>query len=61
VHIGCGTPALRRAAYFYDHARIERMLFDGVAEPVDGALRPDLTRSGMGLVLKRIDAQKFAA
>jgi hypothetical protein len=46
---------------FYDHARIERMLFDGVAEPVDGALRPDLTRSGMVLVLKRIDAQKFAA
>jgi hypothetical protein len=61
VHIGCGTPALRHAEYFYDHARIERMLFDGVAEPVDGALRPDLTRSGMGLVLKRIDAQKFAA
>ena len=61
VHIGCATPAVRHAEYFYDHVRIERIIFDGVTEPVDGALRPDLTRSGMGLVLKRIDAQKFAA
>jgi hypothetical protein len=53
-------PAVRHAEYFYDHVRIERMIFDGVSEPVDGALRPDLTRAGMGLVLKRIDAQKFA-
>ena len=60
VHIGCATPAVRHAEYFYDHVRIERMIFDGVAEPIDGALRPDLTQPGMGLVLKRIDAQKFA-
>jgi L-alanine-DL-glutamate epimerase-like enolase superfamily enzyme len=61
VHIGCATPALRHAEYFYDHVRIERMFFDGVTEPVDGALRPDLTRSGIGLILKQVDAQKFAA
>ncbi len=61
LHIGCATPALRHAEYFYDHVRIERMLFDGITEPVEGALRPDLTRSGMGLNIKRIDAQKFAA
>jgi L-alanine-DL-glutamate epimerase-like enolase superfamily enzyme len=61
VHIDCATPALRHAEYFYDHVRIERMLFDGLTKPVDGALRPDLTRSGMGLVLKRVDAQRFAA
>jgi L-alanine-DL-glutamate epimerase-like enolase superfamily enzyme len=60
VHIGCATPVLRHSEYFHDHVRIERMIFDGVTEPVDGALQPDLTRSGMGLVLKRIDAQKFA-
>lgn len=60
LHIGCATPAVRHAEYFYDHVRIERMIFDGIAEPVDGALRPDVTRSGMGLVLKRIDVQKFA-
>jgi L-alanine-DL-glutamate epimerase-like enolase superfamily enzyme len=60
VHIGCATPAVRHAEYFYDHVRIERMIFDGVREPINGALRPDLTRSGVGLVLKSIDAQKFA-
>jgi L-alanine-DL-glutamate epimerase-like enolase superfamily enzyme len=60
LHIGCGTPAVRHAEYFYDHVRIERMIFDGVAEPVDGALRPDLSRPGVGLVVKHIDAQKFA-
>jgi hypothetical protein len=34
--------------YFHDHVRIEHMLFDGVATPKDGALRPDLSRPGMG-------------
>jgi L-alanine-DL-glutamate epimerase-like enolase superfamily enzyme len=61
LHIGCATPAVRHAEYFYDHVRIEGMLFDGVAEPVQGALRPDVTQPGMGLVLKRIDARRFAA
>jgi hypothetical protein len=36
------------------------MLFDGVLTPVEGALRPDLTRPGMGLEFKRADAKRFA-
>jgi L-alanine-DL-glutamate epimerase-like enolase superfamily enzyme len=60
VHIGCATPPLRHAEYFHDHVRIERMIFDGVMEPVSGALKPDLARPGLGVVLKRADAQKFA-
>jgi len=32
--------------------RIERMLFQGVAEPAGGVLRPDLSRPGNGLELK---------
>jgi L-alanine-DL-glutamate epimerase-like enolase superfamily enzyme len=60
VHIGCATPALRHAEYFYDHVRIERMLFDDVVEPTEGMLKPDLTRSGLGLTLKHADARKFA-
>jgi hypothetical protein len=35
------------------------MLFDGTQEPVDGSLRPDLTRPGLGLEFKRSDAQKY--
>src|SRR5213595_4200437 len=36
VHVGCATPALRHAEYFYDHVCIERMVFDGIVEPVAG-------------------------
>ncbi len=60
VHIGCASPALRHAEYFHDHVRIERMIFDGVVEPIDGALSPDQSQPGLGLTLKRADAQKFA-
>jgi L-alanine-DL-glutamate epimerase-like enolase superfamily enzyme len=61
LHIGCATSALRHAEYFYDHVRIERMLFDGVPKPVNGALQPDRREPGMGLTIKRVDAEKFAA
>ena len=54
VHIGCATPALRHAEYFHDHVRIERMIFDAVTEPVDGALRPDLTQ-----IRHRLGSQKY--
>ena len=55
--------ALRPAVhveYFHDHARIERLLFDGAASAVDGALTPDPTRPGFGLTLKDADADRFA-
>jgi hypothetical protein len=51
---------MRHVEYFHDHARIEHMLFDGVLTPVDGKLKPDLTRPGLGLDLKRADAERFA-
>ena len=47
--------------YFHDHVRIERMLFDGVLEPRDGALWPDCGAPGMGLELKERDARALAA
>ena len=46
--------------YFHDHARMERMLFDGALEPMRGELRPDRSRPGLGLTLKRADAARFA-
>jgi hypothetical protein len=36
------------------------MLFDGVPEPDGGVLRPDRTRPGNGLELKRADAERFS-
>jgi hypothetical protein len=50
----------RHLEYFHDHARLERMLFDGVLEPQDGALRPDLSRPGNGLAFKRAEAERYA-
>jgi L-alanine-DL-glutamate epimerase-like enolase superfamily enzyme len=47
--------------YFHDHVRIEHMLFDGVVEPREGDLIPDLKRPGMGLELKWSDAKRYAA
>lgn len=61
AHVGCAASQLRNVEYFHDHVRIERMLFDGLPSLVDGELRPDLARPGLGLELKRSDAQKFAA
>ncbi len=40
--------------------RIEQMLFDGVLVPVPGELRPDLSRPGNGLELKRAHAERYA-
>ncbi len=61
AHALCGVDRLRHLEYFHDHVRIERMLFDGVLEPVDGALVPDASRAGHGLELKRVEAERWAA
>jgi L-alanine-DL-glutamate epimerase-like enolase superfamily enzyme len=52
AHVCCAVPQFRHIEYFHDHVRLERELFDGVLEPVGGALRPDRSRPGHGLALK---------
>lgn len=61
THPCCAAVPLRNLEYFHDHVRIERMFFDGVPEPAGGALKPDLSRPGIGLELKQADAMKYAA
>ncbi len=61
AHAFCGVDRVRHLEYFHDHVRIESMLFDGVLEPVDGALVPDCSRPGHGLELKRAEAARWAA
>jgi len=61
THAACAIPSFRNLEYFHDHVRIEAMLFDGVPQLIDGELRPDLSRPGTGLEIKRSDAEKFAA
>jgi L-alanine-DL-glutamate epimerase-like enolase superfamily enzyme len=60
AHPSCALPAFRHLEYFHDHARIERMFFDGALSPVDGALVPDPARPGLGLEFKRKDAARYA-
>jgi L-alanine-DL-glutamate epimerase-like enolase superfamily enzyme len=59
MHPACATRASRHVEYFHDHVRIERMLFDGVPEPVDGRLHPDLSRPGAGVTFKHADAKRY--
>jgi L-alanine-DL-glutamate epimerase-like enolase superfamily enzyme len=60
AHVCCALAPVVHLEYFYDHARIEHMLFDGALDPVGGALRPDKSRPGMGLEFKRKDAEQYA-
>lgn len=60
VHPCCALPQIRNLEYFHDHVRIEHMLFDGALAPVDGVLHPDRSRPGLGIELKRADAERYA-
>jgi L-alanine-DL-glutamate epimerase-like enolase superfamily enzyme len=57
----CAAPRLRNLEWFYDHARIEALLFDGAPHICDGAASPQLDRPGHGLTFKEQDAQRLAA
>jgi L-alanine-DL-glutamate epimerase-like enolase superfamily enzyme len=59
AHAGAAIPSLVHVEYFHDHARIERLLFDGAPEPEAGALRPDPARPGLGLELREPDAERY--
>ncbi|HEU5336670.1 MAG TPA: enolase C-terminal domain-like protein [Terriglobales bacterium] len=61
THVACAVTPFKNLEYFHDHVRIEKMFFDGLPQLVDGELRPDLSRPGLGLELKQADAQRFAA
>lgn len=58
-HVACCVPRLRHLEWFYDHVRIEQMLFDGAPVAHDGMIAPDLSRPGHGLALRRQDAARF--
>ena len=61
AHAACAASGIRHVEYFFDHVRIEHLLFDGTLDPVAGVLRPDATRPGLGLDFKRRAAEQYAA
>jgi L-alanine-DL-glutamate epimerase-like enolase superfamily enzyme len=56
----CAVPSFQIGEYFFDHVRIEHMLFDGVPRPRNGKLVPDRSRPGFGFEFRRADAARFA-
>ncbi len=59
LHAALSLPAFYIAEYFYDHARIENLLFDGISPPVNGYLEPNLQLPGLGFEFKYTDAKKY--
>jgi L-alanine-DL-glutamate epimerase-like enolase superfamily enzyme len=59
VHPAASIPNLRHLEHFHDHARVDRLLFEGVLDPTGGSLHPDLSRPGLGLDLRRADAERY--
>jgi L-alanine-DL-glutamate epimerase-like enolase superfamily enzyme len=60
AHVFCAVERPRHLEYFHDHVRVESLLFDGTLTPRDGALHPDPSRAGLGLAVKRRDAERYA-
>jgi len=61
MHACCAATRAVHLEYFHDHARIERLIFDGVQSPENGDLTPDLSRSGLGLNIRRADLARYPA
>jgi L-alanine-DL-glutamate epimerase-like enolase superfamily enzyme len=59
LHAALAVSAFYIAEYFYDHARIEKLLFDGCIAPKHGYIKPDESRPGIGLVFKHRAAEKY--
>ncbi len=59
LHAACAGLQIRHMEWFHDHVRIERIFFDGAPAPKGGRVAPDLSRPGLGLELKRADAEPY--
>jgi len=59
AHLCCALERAVHVEHFHDHERVESMLFEGVIELEDGKLRPDPARPGLGIELKRGEAERF--
>jgi len=59
AHACCAMETVLHIEYFFDHHRIESLLFEGALSPRDGLLTPDRDRPGLGLELKRADARRY--
>jgi L-alanine-DL-glutamate epimerase-like enolase superfamily enzyme len=59
VQAALAAPNARHLEWFYDHVRIEKMFFDGTLDPQGGSVTPDQDAPGLGLTLRRGDAEPY--
>ncbi len=59
AHACCGAQNAINVEFFFDHARIEKMFFEGALEVSGGMLKPDLRSPGFGLVFKEQNARQY--
>jgi L-alanine-DL-glutamate epimerase-like enolase superfamily enzyme len=59
LHAALSLPSFYIAEYFYDHTRIEKMLFDGFRTAENGFMTPDESRPGLGIEFKHKDAATY--
>ncbi len=59
AHACCAAQRAVNVEYFFDHARIEKMAFEGALEVTQGLLSPDLSRAGFGVMLKNADIERY--
>ena len=59
LHAAVALPNFYIAEYFFDHVRLESMLFKDISPPQNGCLYPDTSRHGFGLELKTKEAEKY--
>ncbi len=59
LHAALATPGFYIAEYFFDHERIENMLFETSHKVKEGCMHPDLSRSGIGATFKYEAAKKY--
>jgi L-alanine-DL-glutamate epimerase-like enolase superfamily enzyme len=57
--VAASVPNLRHVEYFHDHTRIEESLLFDAAPARDGVLAADRGRPGLGVELKRSDAEHY--
>jgi L-alanine-DL-glutamate epimerase-like enolase superfamily enzyme len=57
AHVCAAIEPLAHVEYFHDHARIERLLFDGVPRLAGGGLCPDPGSPGLGMQLREREAE----
>jgi L-alanine-DL-glutamate epimerase-like enolase superfamily enzyme len=59
AHACCAIETAQHIEHFHDHVRIESMLFEGAPEPEHGELRPDASRTGLGLEPRRSALEEY--